>query len=354
VSEIEYGRDYGYVGKLARVPKVIYSLEARRKLKGLLNEVRPQVAHCHSIYHHLSPSILSVLRKARIPTVMTLHDLKIACPAYHMFDGRRICEKCKGGQLHNVVTNRCIKGSLLLSSIVLTEAWVHQLLRSYVSCVDTFIAPSQFYIEKLVEWGWPRARFVHVPNFVEEQAFEPRFEPGRAIVYFGRLSAEKGLLTLVRAAAVSRVPVRIVGDGPLATSLRAEVDRLNADITFTGRLTGAALMQEVRNARATVLPSEVYENAPRSVLESYALGKPVIGARIGGIPEVIRCGSTGWTFRSGNAEDLAAVLRKVADLPDEAVSEAGRQGRELARREFSISLYRERMVEIYGRLRSAA
>jgi glycosyltransferase involved in cell wall biosynthesis len=354
VTDIEFGSDYSLHEKLARIPKVIYSLEARRKIGRLLEDVHPHIAHCHSIYHHLSPSILDVLRGAHIPTVMTLHDLKIACPAYHMFDGHSVCEKCKGGKLHNVVTHRCIKGSLALSTIVMTEAIVQRLLGSYAKGVERFISPCQFYIDKLVEWGWPRERFVHVPNFVDEEALQPHFEPGRALLYFGRLSAEKGLATLVRAAAIAQVPVRIVGDGPLMGALREAATRLGADVSFTGRLDGDALFEEVRQARATVLPAEWYENAPMSILESYALGKPVIGADIGGIPELIEHGVTGWIFPSGSAQDLATVLRAVADMPDARVAAAGRRARALLEAEFSRARYQRRMVDLYASLGAVA
>jgi glycosyltransferase involved in cell wall biosynthesis len=350
VEEIEFGRDYTFGEKLKRVPKVIYSFEAQRKLERLLREVRPQIAHCHSIYHRLSPSILRVLRRARIPTVMTLHDLKIACPAYHMFDGQRICEKCRGGKIHNVLTNRCIKGSTALSAIILTEALVHRLLRTYESCVDLFVSPCLFYIDKLVEWGWPRSRFAYVPNFADETRLRPRFEPGKAILYFGSLTAEKGVLTLVRAAAAARVAIHIVGDGALLNTLRDLTSRLEARVTFLGNCERAALVEEIRAARAIVLPSEWYENAPMSVLESYALGKPVIGSDIGGLPEMIRPNITGWTFPAGSVSALAELLRKVCDMPDAAVAGMGQRARALVESDFSRARYYERVLELYGRL----
>jgi glycosyltransferase involved in cell wall biosynthesis len=121
VDEIEFGQDYSFAQKLLRAPKVIYSIEARRKLNRLLNQVKPDVAHAHNIYHHISPSILSLLKGRGVPTVLTLHDLKIACPAYHMLAPDGICERCKGGHLYNVVANRCIKGSWLKRFC--TEHW---------------------------------------------------------------------------------------------------------------------------------------------------------------------------------------------------------------------------------------
>src|SRR5262249_8776576 len=159
--------------------------------------------------------------------------------------------------------------------------------------VERFVVPSRFVIDKLVEWGWDRDRFVHIPNFVETARFEPRGTPGRSFLYFGRVSPEKGLDTLIRAGALARVPVTIVGAGAEREALERLAADVGADATFLGHQTGEALHDAIRSARAVVLPSTWYENAPLSVLEAYALHRPVIGSDIGGIPELIRDGETG-------------------------------------------------------------
>jgi glycosyltransferase involved in cell wall biosynthesis len=347
VDEIEFGEAYSPKDKLARAAKVIYSFEARRNLSQLLDNVRTDVCHAHNIYHHISPSILGVLHSRGIPTVMTLHDLKIACPAYTILAPDGICERCKHGRLYNVLVHRCIKGSTALSGVVMLEALVHRVLGSYTKHVDRFVVPSRFYLQKLVEWGFPESRFRYVPNFVAPERYEPEFSPGRAFVYLGRLSHEKGLKTLIRAAADAGCTLRIVGTGPQRDELRELAAELSADVVFVGYLSGKALHDEVRAARAVVLPSEWYENAPMSVLEAYALGKPVIGARIGGIPELIREGTTGFAFPSGDALALAAVLRHVGDLSTGEIADAGRAARRWVEEEFSASIYRGRMLDLY-------
>jgi glycosyltransferase involved in cell wall biosynthesis len=349
VDEIEFGESYSITGKLSRAAKVIYSFEARRNLAKLLDRARPDICHVHNIYHHISPSILGLLHDRGVPVVMTLHDLKLACPAYNMLAADGICERCKHGRLYNVVLHRCIKGSAALSGVVLAESLLHRLLGSHER-VNCFVAPSRFYIEKLVEWGFDETRFRHIPNFVAPERYTPDFSPGRAFVYLGRLSPEKGLKTLVSAAAASGCSVRMVGTGPQLEELRAFAARLSADVTFVGYLSGAALHDEVRAARAVVLPSECYENAPMSVLEAYALGKPVIGARIGGIPEQIREGQTGYTVPSGDSDALAHALRQAGDLPDSAIADLGREARRWVEQEFSASIYRDRMVDLYREL----
>jgi glycosyltransferase involved in cell wall biosynthesis len=350
IDEIEFGGDYSLVQKLVRVPKVIYSWEARRKLASLIDEVRPDVAHGHNIYHHISPSILGLLRQRGIPTVLTLHDLKIACPAYNMLAPDGICERCKGGRLHNVVRNRCIKNSLPLSAIVFAEAVVHRMLGSYSRCVDRLVVPSRFYLEKLCSWGFPRSQFVHVPNFVDLKGREPAYSDDGSFLYFGRLSREKGVATLIRAAARADVTLRIAGTGPQLDELQALASRLGKRVEFLGHLGGASLAAALSSARAVVLPSEWYENAPMSVLEAYGVGKPVLGADIGGIPELIRHDTTGWTFPSGDVEALAQLIGRVAGMTPASIHEMGRAGRHWVETEFTASCYQARVAELYAEL----
>ncbi len=347
VDEIEFGERYSLPQKLARIPKVVYSLEARSKLERLLDAVKPDVCHAHNIYHHISPSILGVLKSRRIPTVLTLHDLKIACPAYNMLAPDGICERCRGGRLHNVLLHRCIKGSAGLSALMMVEAVLHRLLGSYREGVSRFVVPSRFYLDKLVEWGWPRSSFEHVPNFIDPERYRPQYSKGSGFLYFGRVSREKGIATLLRAAARAGCKVSIAGTGPQQAELRQLAHELGVDAAFLGYLTGEALHDAVRAARAVVLPSEWYENAPMSVLEAYALGKPVIGASIGGIPELIRDGETGLTFVSGDEHSLAAALARLDRQSDGATSEMGRAGRRWVETSFTAAAYRERMLRIY-------
>jgi glycosyltransferase involved in cell wall biosynthesis len=350
VEDIEFGNSYSLGEKLIRATKVIYSFEARRNLGRLIDAARPDISHAHNIYHHISPSILGLLRQRQIPVVLTLHDLKIACPAYNMLARDGICERCRGGRVYNVLIHRCIKQSATLSAIALAETVVNRLIGSYQRCVSRFVVPSRFYIDKLCEWGWPRSKFTHVPNFVEAERYRPQYEPGRAFIYAGRLSREKGLATLIQAAAASGSRLMLAGTGHQLEELRELAVKLKADVTFLGFLTGDALHAAIRSARAMVLPSEWYENAPMSVLEAYALGKPVIGARIGGIPELLQENGTGQGFVSGSVESLTAVLRNMTESSDAAIEEMGRRARLWVEKEYSASRYRTRIASIYGEL----
>lgn len=349
VSELEYGRETdGLLTRLRKGVKAIYSFEARTKLAALIDRKTPDLCHAHNVYHHLSPSILGLVRARGIPLVMTLHDLKIACPAYSMLTHDGICERCRDGRLYRVVTNRCMKGSLPLSALIMLESYLHAALGSYLRNVDRFLVPSRFYLRKLVEWGFPRERFEYVPNFVATDALAPRYEPGTRFVYFGRLSREKGLATLLDAAAAAGVGVDVIGSGPMEPELRHRA--AGRDVRFLGFMTGAALHDAVTAARAVVVPSEWYENAPLAVLEGAALGKPLIVSRIGGLPELVTEGISGWTFEPRSVDELGACLRRVADLSDADVEAAGRAARARMEIDFSPERYLERIRNVYGQL----
>ncbi len=353
VDELEFGHSYTLRQKLAMAAKVVYSFEAQRKLRALLQDFPADVAHLHCIYHHLSPSILPVLREAGVPVVLTAHDLKIACPAYKMLNAGGVCERCKTGSVLNVIRHRCVRDSLGASAIVAVESGLHGLrgpLDSYRRHVSRVVAPSRFYVEKLVEWGWPREQLCYIPNYVDAAALEPQYEPGDYLLYFGRLAPEKGVATLLRAAAQAGVTLKLAGTGPEDEALRRLAAELGADAQFLGFQSGQTLHGLIRGARAVVLPSEWYENAPMSVLESFALGKPVLGAQIGGIPEMIEPGLSGWTFASGEVAELAERLREIRATPDARIAAMGRAARDTVVQRFHRAGYLQQMLALYAEL----
>jgi glycosyltransferase involved in cell wall biosynthesis len=349
-NEIEFGHEYGILSKLAMAAKVIYSLEAKRKISALLDEFPADVVHAHCIYHHLSPSVLVELKQRAIPAIMTAHDLKLACPAYKMLTRRGVCERCRSGNLLHVMANRCIRDSLPVSTLIMLESAVHKSFGLYQHNLDRVVVPSRFYKQKLMEWGWPEQKLTYIPNYVNSAAYSPRYVPGDYFFYFGRLAMEKGVATLIRSAAQAKVKLRIAGTGPEGDALKTLAAEVGGDIEFVGFVSGEALWNWVREARAIVLPSEWYENAPMSVLESYACGKPVLGARIGGIPEMVKTGETGMLFESGKADELAGLLRKIADMSDDAVAEMGQAARTFVSREFTAERYLNEMQALYASL----
>lgn len=329
---------------------VIYNGDARRQMRRLLADRRPDVAHLHNIYHHLSPSILGELKRAAVPVVLTAHDLKLACPSYKMLTHDGICERCRGGRIWNVAVHKCLKGSRALSGLIALESAAHRLFRLYSANIDRIVAPSVFYRNKLISWGWPAEQIVYIPNFSPVRWESTPVPEVGSILYFGRLSEEKGIATLIRASAASHVPVVIAGTGPEEASFRRLAQDLSAPVEFAGYRTGTELAALLRGARAVVLPSEWYENSPMSVLEAYSAGRPVLGANIGGIPELILHGETGWTFASGDVEALAARMAAVFAMSAVELSAMARVGSRMAQDKFSEARYLDNMSSLYAEL----
>jgi glycosyltransferase involved in cell wall biosynthesis len=354
VDEIEFGHAYSLLQKLSMAGKVVYSMEARRNLERMLDAFDADIAHLHCIYHHISPSILPVLKGRGIPIVMTAHDLKLACPAYKMLNSQGICEKCKGGNLLHLIANRCIRDSRTVSTLIAIESGLHKATGIYRRTLDRIVCPSRFYLNKLVEWGWPSDRLTYIPNFVQADKYQALTRPGRYFLYFGRLSFEKGVATLVKAALDSGVTLHIVGTGPELEQLRELALPAGERIRFFGYLSGEALWTQVRQARAVVLPSEWYENGPMSLLEAYALGKPVIGANIGGIPEMIKVGETGLLFSSSKVIELAECLTQLNTAGSSELEAMGRAAKEFVSASYSPGRYFNDMLGLYRELGCSA
>lgn len=350
VDEIEFGHSYSLIRKLSMAGKVIYSREAQEKLARLLADFSPDIAHLHCIYHHLSPSILPTLHNAGVPVVMTAHDLKLACPAYKMLNSGGVCERCKEGSLLNVLRHRCLRDSASASAVVMLESMLHKRLKTYERYLSKILVPSRFFMAKFVEWGWPEDRFAYVPNYVDASRFRPNYEPGSYFLYFGRLAPEKGVATLIRAAVKAGVSLKIAGTGPVEAELKSLAEHLGGSIEFLGYRSGDSLHQLIRDCRAVVLPSEWYENAPMSVLESFALGKPVIGATIGGIPELVVDGVSGWHFESGDSDSLCDALSSAVSLSSEALCQFGRNSRVMVEENFSRLRYIDNISSVYSSL----
>ncbi len=318
----------GLLTRLRVAERVLYSGEARWQMERLLADVHPDIAHVQEIDHEISPSILPVLRAAGIPVVQTLHDYKQLCPNTNFVSHGQVCERCRGRRYYHAVLRRCKRGSLSASLLAGLETSFHQLLRIWDRNVDVFIVPSRFLQRKLAEHGF-RGRVVLLPHFVDLDRFQPRYEPGDYLLYFGRLVDLKGVRTLLEAMRHVRPSARLVvaGDGELEAELRATAQQHGlSNVTFAGYLATDELIPLVQRAICTVFPSECYENYPLAVVESLACGTPVIGSDIGGIPDLVEDGVSGLLFESGNARQLAERIESLLADPQRAV-EMGRNGR---------------------------
>lgn len=305
VSQVDYCGRLNLFSKVKAAGRVLYSLEARKKIRALIAREKPDLVHLHNIYHQLSPSIIDEIARHRLPLVMTLHDYKLVCPAILCLRNGKLCGLCARGRYYHCLVHRCTHGSRAWSLLNTLEMYLHHRILHLYDKVHIFIAPSLYLKGKLEEMGFP-GKIVWLPNFVRVSEFQPAFgSEDHSLVYFGRLSPEKGVATLIRAVAGLPVPLKIIGEGPQRPELEHLVHSLGLEnVHFLGYLQGEALHREIRQALLVVVPSEWPENNPRTVLESYALGKPVLGARIGGIPELVREGETGFTFEAGNVAEL--------------------------------------------------
>jgi glycosyltransferase involved in cell wall biosynthesis len=332
------------------VKELIYSRSARTGLMNVLADYRPDVAHAHNTYGRLTVSVLDELNAQGIPVVLTLHDLKLLCPSYLMLNHGKVCELCKGNLYYHAILTKCLKDSYAASAVYALESWINHTFGKYDS-VKLFISPSRFLREKMIEYGWSPDRIAHVPNFIDVKSVGDSRHVGSYNLYFGRLSREKGVKTLLKAyeGLNGKIPLLVVGDGPERDNLEKIAGDLSLPVRFTGYLSGDALHEAIANARAAILPSEMYENAPLSLLEAFAHGKPVIGARIGGIPEMIEEGVNGLLFESGNVEDLREKLVLMANMTDQEIMSMGRSAREKVEKEYSAVAHYEKLMEVYSR-----
>jgi glycosyltransferase involved in cell wall biosynthesis len=349
-QRIDYGIEIGAKRQITNALRIIYSQDARSRLGALLDKHPVDIAHFHIIHHHLSPSVLVEARRRGIPTVMTAHDLKLACPNYKMMNMNGICERCKGGHVWNTLRYLCIKNSVKASSLIMVESAIHKASGIYSKNLSAIVAPSRFYQRKLLEWGWEPEKVHYIPNFVSVPAQVKSEEYGDHVLYFGRLAAEKGVATLIRASAATGVAVVVVGSGPEELTLRTLAEELEAPVIFRGFLTGDALWEEVGRCRAVILPSEWYENAPVSILESFVRGRPVAGACIGGIPELIEPGISGWHFRSKDVADLARTLIQIYQTSKAELTTMGVYARRFVEENFSQDRYYESMIGLYRQI----
>jgi glycosyltransferase involved in cell wall biosynthesis len=345
-------KDWRNISRFRKVPMAFNMIYDRRTARGFnrfLEATGSNIIHVHNIYGGLTTSILDIAQQKGVPVVMTLHDYKLICPSYAMLNRGNVCEDCKNGRFIHSVLNTCHKESLAASGVYCIESYLNKWLHKY-DTIRYFICPSIFSLTKHAEHGIPRDRLVHIPNFVNFAKHKPRYDNGGYALFVGRLSKEKGILTLLTAVEHLDVPVRVVGDGPLKAEYEDFVagHKIN-HVIFEGYKSGDDLKRLYENAAFLVIPSECYENAPMTVLEAYSYGKPVIGSRIGGIPEMIEHGRTGLLFTPGQADELAECLRML--WQDSSLrSNMGREARERVQKEFSSEAHYEQLMDLYSTL----
>ncbi len=357
--------DAGVFKKARQATHALYSLSARRAMRSCLNDYTPDLAHIRSIYHHLSPSILWELKRQNVPVLYHLNDFKILCPTYNFVAHGHACEACQDGAFYHAVSEDCYHGSRARTAVLAAEAYLHRWFHTYERCVDLFLAPSEFVRKKLIAYGFPSRRIAVLPHFQalpNEVAPAPRrLSRGRPAptldvpvpaqgyaLYFGRLSPEKGVDELLRALAlVPHVPLVIAGDGPDRVRLELLARELNLkNVLFTGQLQGPELDQLIAGCGYSVFPSRAYETLGKSILESYAWGRPVIASDHGSRREFVEPGVTGLLYPLDNPGELAHCLAFLFDRRDLA-ERMGNNARQRVGQNHDPEQHVHALLEIY-------
>jgi glycosyltransferase involved in cell wall biosynthesis len=332
---------------LNRMPRVqaaaatIWSRASAADLERNCRDFQPDVIHAHNTFPLISPSLYWAAARNRVPVVQTLHNFRLLCPqAIFLRDGR-ICEDCIGKLPWRAVTRKCYRGSALQSAVIGGMLATHRTLGTYRNRVARYIALNAFARDKYVAGGLPAERFRIKPNFVASTSV-PHWEGRQGGLYVGRLSSEKGLEVLVRATCLSPgETVEVIGSGPLESLARA---------SFGERCLGHRplddIMTRMQRARYLVLPSICYENSPRTIVEAFACGLPVIASRLGALIDIVRDGVTGLLFEPGNAEDLAAKIAWAGTHPEE-MARMGQAARAEYEARYTPQRNHDMLMEIY-------
>jgi glycosyltransferase involved in cell wall biosynthesis len=299
--------DYAGLGRMALVKDVIWNSRSRREFSTVLHDNKPDIVHIHNTFMVISPSIYEACQESGVPIVQTLHNYRLLCPGANFFRNGRICEECVTHSLVRGIAHACYRESSSATATVACMLKVHRMLGTQ-RIVNSYIALSTFARDRFIAGGLTAGKIALKPNFVFPDP-GARSSDGQYALFVGRLSAEKGLHTLLEAwQHTTNVPLMVIGDGPLFGELQLRANRLNVDITFRGRVPPHETKAAVKNARFLILPSECYENFPMTIVEAFACGTPVICSRLGAMEEIVKDEWTGLQFQAGNPEDLASKV----------------------------------------------
>ena len=353
VSNVDFNGELSIREKVNAAVRMIYSLEAKKKISALIEKEEPDIIHINLFHRVLTASIVDAAKKYHIPVVLTMHDLNCFCPNHTMLDHGKICEACLHGNYLNCVKRVCFKDSRAKCLMAAMESEYNKLSGLY-NKIDLYITPSEFYRKKMIESGLTRNKVLCLRNFLPENMFETEKSVGGSYyLYFGRLSEEKGVMTLLEAVKnVPEVRLEIAGTGPMEQELQDYVqnENMNDYVHFNGFLSGKALSDIVAGAKCIVLPSEWYENGPYSIMEAMAAGKPVIVSGEGGLPEIVQSGENGFICEAFNPNSLAECMRKMEQLDDEQYMKLVSCATHKATQMFSAEKYLDCLIYEYQSL----
>ncbi|MCU0527264.1 MAG: glycosyltransferase [Elainella sp. Prado103] len=342
------------MGTLALAQATLWNREIYQEIRSVIRDHRPEVVHFHNTFPLISPAAYHAAKAEGVAVVQTLHNYRLICPNGLFFRDGQICEDCLGkpvpfpGVLHG-----CYRNSRSASAAVATMVKFHDWLGTWDRAVDVFIAYSQFALKKLLAGGLPADKFQFKTNFLHP-APNPGQGQGNYALFVGRLSPEKGIPTLLKAwqQLSGQIPLRIVGEGPLAPQVQAAIEQ-GANIEWLGRRPLSDVYELMGEAQFLVFPSEWYETFGRVAIEAFAKGTPVLAANIGAIAELVTPGQTGRHFQPGNATDLAEQVQWLLSHPHE-MSQMRQQARSEFETKYTAPENYQRLMEIYGLALQAA
>lgn len=340
-------------GSKLQALEVIYSKKNRKKFLEAIEDFKPDVIHVNNFQRQLSSSIILAAAKKNIPVVFTAHDYQAICPAITMLDSNNnICEDCMRGKYTNCVRKSCVKNSKLKSILGAIEGYFYSFKKIYTKKINCIITPSNFLKEKLVQDGIPEEKIQAIHNFSDVEKFNVDVSDEGYALFFGRLAKEKGVLNLIEAfSKLENGTLYIAGEGPEKENIKNLIQEkgLEDRIKLLGRLNSEEVKECVRKSKFVVVPSIWYENCPYSIIEASLIGKPVIGARIGGIPELIIDNETGFTYEHDNIDKLAEKMRLLFEDSDLA-KKMGEKAKNNALEQYTKDAYYDKIIKIYEKI----
>jgi len=350
VSHIDLSQPAYSPKGIKTIGRMIYSFEAKKKFKKMLNDFKPDIVHYHNIYHQISPSILGVAKKMGIPTVMTLHDYKIICPNYLLFSRTAVCERCKVYKYYQPILQKCFKNSRIAGMIIAIESAIHRIMKIYEKNIDIFISPSKFTKEKINSWRPDIGKRIKVlAHFIDTKRFPISQNLGDYIISYGRLEMVKGFDVLLRVMKqLPDIKIKIIGSG----SDEEQIKQLAKDmrnVEFIPHLGWTNLIKELQGARLILNLSKFYETFGLTVLEAMALGKVMIATEGGAMEELIDNGKTGVQVGVGNVDDVKNAIQSLYNNENKLL-EMGQAAREKVENIYGEESYYLKLMDIYNSL----
>ncbi|MDD6209462.1 MAG: glycosyltransferase family 4 protein [Bacteroidales bacterium] len=335
----------GFLNKLKYSFYFFYNLQAKRQLKKLIENERPDIAHIHLMFNSFSIAILPVLKKYKIPVILTAHDYRLICPSYLLLDKNlKICEKCKTGKFYKCALGRCAKGHFAESLLLTMDMYIRKYIYPIEKYVDKILCVSDFSVRKHIEFNrkWQhKIERLYNPVYKSEN---PKINRGNYLLYIGRISREKGIKTLLDAARLlPDVNIKIAGSGVY----KDELKDIPQNIIFLGNKNREELNELIGGSSFVIVPSEWYETFGLVVVEAFSNATPVIASDIGGISELVNNNEDGFLFRAGDLNNMIEVITKAISISDSSYASMANNAMEKSRL-FDPQKYYERLMAVYN------